>query len=482
MDEFTADAFVNRDEPVPEVTISTGDDHASDVDDSPSRGHKVRKVLSSSKLKDKLHDVRDKHHEPSSSLQDRLFARLLQQIVPTEDMTDVLHTADKRSSKYINRPGFSLPLMTNNFRRFNARIGVVFVFQNRVERLLTWRVPAHTLSFLAVYTFVCIDPYILAILPVAVLLLFVMVPSFLARHPPPPTSLPTDTYSIRGPPLAPPPSIKPANEMSKDFFRNMRDLQNCMEDFSRVHDKMISIVAPPTNFSNEPLSSSIFLILFIFACSMFLVSNLLPWRAISLFAGWAATSLGHPTIQRAFLSAHQTHLRPRERQARGLLDSWVARDIVLDSAPEIREVEIFELQRRSSNNEWEAWIFSPSPYDPLSSGRISGDRPKGTRFFEDVQPPTGWEWSDKKWTLDLLSSEWVEDRMVTGVEVEMEGERWVFDILYEGAGIEALEHSKIKGKERKRDWEEGNGGSIKGRWKRRRWVRTVKRKPSTKKP
>ncbi len=361
------------------------------------------------------------------------------------------------------------------------RIGVVFVFQNRIERLLTWRVPTHTLSFLAVYTFVCLDPYILAVLPVAVLLFFVMVPSFLSRHPPPPTNDSTGAYSIRGPPLAPPVNIKPASEMSKDFFRNMRDLQNSMEDFSRVHDKVISIVAPPTNFSNEPLSSTIFLILFVLSCSMFLASGLLPWRAISLLAGWAATSLGHPTVQRAFLSTHRTHLRPRERQAKSLLDTWVAQDIVLDSAPEMREVEIFELQRRGSNNEWEAWIFSPSPYDPLSSGRIAGDRPKGTRFFEDVQPPTGWEWSDKKWVLDLLSREWVEDRMITGVEVEIEGERWVFDIIYEGASDEAFEGSRMKGKEKK-DWEEGYGGSVKGRWRRRRWVRMVKRQIPSKKP
>lgn len=48
------------------------------------------------------------------------YHRLLQQVIPTED-ADVLETPDKRSSKYINRPGFSLPLMTTNFRRFNAR-------------------------------------------------------------------------------------------------------------------------------------------------------------------------------------------------------------------------------------------------------------------------------------------------------------------------------------------------------------------------
>ena len=148
---------------------------------------------------------------------------------------------------------------------------------------------------------------------------------------------------------------------------------------------------------------------------------------------------------------------------------------MLDDAPEVREVEIFELQRRSGNNEWEGWIFSSSPHDPLSSSRIAGERPRGTRFFEDVQAPAGWRWYDKKWTLDLLSREWVEERMISGVEIEMEGERWVYDIVY---GADELDSgsSKGKGKERRKEWEESNGLGKTGEWRRRRWVRTVQRK------
>ena len=47
--------------------------------------------------------------------------RLLQQVIPEEDVDELDLPQDVRSSKYINRPSFSLPLMTNNFRRFNAR-------------------------------------------------------------------------------------------------------------------------------------------------------------------------------------------------------------------------------------------------------------------------------------------------------------------------------------------------------------------------
>lgn len=47
--------------------------------------------------------------------------RLLQQLIPTEDVGNASETPDEQSSKYVNRPGFSLPSMTTNFRRFNGR-------------------------------------------------------------------------------------------------------------------------------------------------------------------------------------------------------------------------------------------------------------------------------------------------------------------------------------------------------------------------
>ncbi|KAF2816837.1 integral peroxisomal membrane peroxin [Mytilinidion resinicola] len=421
-------------------------------------------------------------------MSDRLFTMLLQQVLP-QDAPDGVK--DRRSREYADRPGFSLPVMSNNFRRFNARIGVAFVFQNRMIRLFSWKEPTQTLSFLAVYTFICLEPTLLPVVPLALCLFFIMVPAFLTRHPPPPSNQPTDLYPLAGPPLAPAQNIKPAPELSKDFFRNMRDLQNVMEDFSRVHDTLITVLAPPTNFSNEALSSVLFLLLSATACLLFITSHLLPWRAIFLVSGWAVICACHPSAQ-SFL--HSTHtdamIQDQEINARSWLLRLSKSDISLSSAPETREVEIFELQNRplhTADAEYESFLFSPSPYAPLSPARIAGDRPRGTRFFEDVQAPKGWRWRDKKWTLDLLSREWVEERYVTGVEVEIEGERWVTDILYEEQNIDEFGHpldptksrGEVKGKGKAKpvpkSWEEGNGLDKKGEWRRRRWVRAVER-------
>lgn len=433
--------------------------------------------------------------------------------MPSDDVSSRGYPQDKTPTNPTERPNFNLTTMSNNFRRFNARIGVVFQFQDRVVRLLTWQHPTCTLSFLSIYTFVCLDPYLLAALPPAALLLTVLIPAFLARHPAPPkgtlSSEQSMGYSPRGPPLAPAPTVRPAKELSKDFFHNIRDLQNCMDDFSNLHDSVVALLQPLTNFSDESLSSALFLGLTLAALLLTITASLIPWRFLSLAVGWFVFLGSHPALAPSLARAHETHVAPHQRRAASRLRAFAASDIILDSAPETREVEIFELQRASATSaEWEPWLFSPSPYDPLSAPRIAGQRPRGTRFFEDVLPPEGWEWSEKKWALDLWSREWVEERIITGVEVETEGERWVYDMYDEreaqaaaglggdgGVGegragvvdfsrIGASVAGSIRGGKKGRtmplpSWEEGEDGEgRRGEWRRRRWVRLVRRPAS----
>ncbi|KAI9644073.1 Peroxisome size and maintenance regulator [Ciborinia camelliae] len=515
MDEFTADAFANRDDPIPVIRLDPADDLNDDVEDTnglpPKEGTRERLRRHKSVLKENIRKAHSKASETSATVQDRLLekyvqeitrcsfcyfrilltsSRLLQQVIPIEDLSENRKDATAAPTNFVERPAFNITTMSNNFRRFNARIGVVFVFQAKVIRLLSWKQWSHTLSFLALYTFVCLDPYLLTILPLAVLLLAILIPSFIARHPAPPTTIPTDafTYSTTGPPIAPAPTVKPVKELSKDFFRNMRDLQNCMEDFSRLHDKIITLISPSTNFSNEPLSSTLFLFLVVTGAFMFVASHLMPWRFIFLTIGWTITSLGHPTIQRQMLTTHTTIVKPRAEPLQNSLQTFISQDIILDSSPEIREVEIFELQKLSRAGEWEHWLFSSSPYDPMSIMRLETGRPIGCRFFEDVKSPRGWEWSEKKWARDLWSREWVEERIITGVEVETEGERWVYDIRYEGqekdcVGVVETGSSSNVGSLKKGlpvSWEEASGdvdgAGRRGEWRRRRWVRMVKRR------
>lgn len=416
--------------------------------------------------------------------------------------------------------------MSANFRRFNARIGIAFVFQNRLIHLFTWKKPTHTLSFLAVYTLICLQPALLSVVPVALILFFVMIPSFLARHPPPPSTASDLTsadavaieyhasYGYSGRPVAPPTRIKPAPDMSKDFFRNMRDLQNSMADFSDVHDAAVAAISPYTDFSDERRSTAVFLGIVLLLSFAFLAAHLVPWRAVAFVAGWILTCATHPRSQEIILrSSSLEQLRDLHSRTSNYMRDWIDADIALDEPPEIREVEIFELQRlqqsyyeaghggssgesspetqaqslaQTTEGEWEQWLFSPLPWDPMSPSRIAGAKPTGTQFFEEVQAPRGWRWRDKKWILDLASTAWVEERCVTGVEVETEGERWVYDISYPETSRKSGQGSKGDEVKKKtattaaaaapKSWEEGTSKGRKGDWRRRRWVRLVERK------
>ena len=296
-----------------------------------------------------------------------------------------------------------------------------------------------------------------------------------------PLMLSSTVAAYGGPPVSPPSRVKPAPEMSKDFLRNMRDLQNSMEDFSRLHDTANACITPFTNFSDETVSSALFVALFAASCLMFFMSHLVPWRFAALIAGWTLTLCGHPTVRSALLrSSAVTSAKTHARTLGSDLRAWAASDIDLSSAPETRQVEVFELQKHHRTSDtWEPWLYTPSPYDPLSPARIAGARPKGTQFFEDVQSPAGWRWRDTKWTLDLASREWVEERMITAVEVEMEGARWVYDLPGTPAEstLDSSPHKARKGaKAPTSGWEETLVPGERGEWRRRRWVRHVVQK------
>ncbi|EXJ57794.1 uncharacterized protein A1O5_12352 [Cladophialophora psammophila CBS 110553] len=588
MDEYTAEAFANRDEPLPLIAGSPGDvDGSSSEADIASQRQKSKRARPPSRLNTQLQESATSPPERNEatplsggrmSLQDRLFSKVLQQVVPTDDGHDDPSSTPTHlhSSASVSRPAFSLPLMTYNFRRFNARIGIVFVFQYRINRLLTWRKPTHTLSLLATYSFICLDPYLLIVVPLAIALFHIMIPAFTSRHPPPPRStissanMTTEYHqAYTGPALAPAAVIKPASETSKDFFRNMRDLQNSMADFSNVHDWLVANVTPATNFSDERFSSQLFLYLIILTTLSFITAHLLPWRLIFLVLGWAVIISSHPRAQAWLLKMqkqaevettlalndpnlkHQKYIHgiPLPATPYAIQSAFTTfSEITLSTTPETREVEIFELQHRplasiaSSDKaaEWQPHLFTPSPYDPLSPARIAGDRPRGTRFFEDVEPPEGWEWASKKWELDLEAGEWVNERLVVGVgydvlnhdsqdidgllrittnrreSINLDFGGWVWDLPpppgsgvnrdddlwlaygdYDVPRVGVQNNSKEEEKARKkrekerekrdkkdkggavRDWEEATRMDNRGRtgeWRRRRWVRLVKRR------
>ncbi|GAM87783.1 hypothetical protein ANO11243_058110 [Dothideomycetidae sp. 11243] len=515
--------FANRDEAFPLVRVPFPDNHGADSENEDGHHKKLEAIKSQAdKLMSKFETVKEEVR--TGGLQERLLTSFMAQVIPVEEAgEDGKPIVDRRSSAYVERPSFSLPLMSTNFRRFNSRIGIVFVFQNQLIRLFSWRTPTHTLSFLAAYTLVCLQPALIPAVPFGLVFFFLMIPSFLTRHPPPPypsentlqNSTDPDTaaemetawstYAYTTHATAPPRRVRPAPEMSKDFFRNMRDLQNSMEDFSRLHDAAIANITPYTDFSDEKLSSSVFLLIFSLLSVATVTAHLVPWRLLAVLAGWGATISGHPRVQEMLNDAQNSKTmkqsqavsqawlhewrrnkqslydqgspRPKSRSSQTMATSSTEADHSGPSWTSSSDKDVHDFYDGDDEN-WEPWLFTPSPHDPLCPQRLSGAWPTGTQFFEEVAPPPGWLWRDKKWTLDLLSEGWVEERCVTGVEVEREGGRWVYDIAYPELDQAASkkENKKEHKQQTPKSWEEGTGKGQKGEWRRRRWVRLVERK------
>ena len=77
MNEFTADAFVNRAEPVPVLSFPVSGTEQPSSDTHKGKRERLKESLSGSKdkLKEKLHDVGSGNKDYGYSLQDRLFTK-----------------------------------------------------------------------------------------------------------------------------------------------------------------------------------------------------------------------------------------------------------------------------------------------------------------------------------------------------------------------------------------------------------------------
>ena len=74
MDECTADAFVNREEPIPVIAIPGNDVPPSDTKGKRERLNETLRGTSS-RIKDKMHEHGANSKDQRQSIQDRLFTK-----------------------------------------------------------------------------------------------------------------------------------------------------------------------------------------------------------------------------------------------------------------------------------------------------------------------------------------------------------------------------------------------------------------------
>lgn len=306
---------------------------------------------------------------------------------------------------------------------------MVFLVQNKVEDVLTWRNPIETISAMTIFSLVTLNPGLLISLPLFIVVFALLVPGYEARHPPPPSTLssaPTEVTSAISPPLQP---AKPAPELSRDFFMNMRDIQNSMDDFNNLYDLVRTWVVHVTTFRDEPLSSTVLAFATIAALTIVVSIQLLPMRWIILLIGNATILACNPVL---FKYLMQTYLSPEEiERIKSKIDEFVKEDYIPPPPPQYVTfpVEIFESKR----------LLPPVPPAHLpdwSAPKYSRFPPRSTDTTDKlpvVSPPAGYVFAPDDWKVDE-TKKWVADRsseddtgfwIADGEEFDREGDRWV---------------------------------------------------------
>lgn len=77
MDEFTVDAFVNRDDPIPVISFDPQNDLSDEIEGDLSEGERKRDILKrhGKNLKENVRKVTGKGSEAGTSMQDRILEK-----------------------------------------------------------------------------------------------------------------------------------------------------------------------------------------------------------------------------------------------------------------------------------------------------------------------------------------------------------------------------------------------------------------------
>lgn len=324
---------------------------------------------------------------------------------------------------------FSVGLMNRNFSDMVTRIGPVFDVYFGLLDCMAWKKPSQTVSWLCIYTYVCLHPQLLAALPLLYVLAVIMVPAYAARHPPPTVSPATDRWRLAdGDPLRPAPVPKPLHEFSREAFLNVVDIQNTMPEYSRGYDEAVAALSKFAYFVDEPTSCAAFVALGGAALATAAwgptAARFVPWRLLFIVFGWLVVCIGHPSAAKQLSSP--TPLRPPISDAR--LHAYAAREFGDPGSPDSHHAEVFEIQ--SFDTESHSWLPSIFTPDPSLDYRHLPVLPvlTGSPSTADVLPPADWAFApNSSWALDYVPEKWLSARAALAAFTVNNLEKWVYD-------------------------------------------------------
>lgn len=401
---------------------------------------------------------------------DRLLEKLLVHAIPRKErevLSMKLH--DPVRTK---KPNLSIRIMLKNFRKLSSKMNGLFALQYGIIHLLSWRNPAVTLTLLLIYTSICIYPHLVLVYPLLYILFGQMVPSYTHRHPlklaelramkpngksvldflstsPDSPSLLKDALGDPEPEtvldadLKSDPTSAKSLKNQMELLINMRDLQNLTSEVIILLDRLERFWYGTAGFTDERVSTSLFLFLLQMVIVILVFGVYIPWRPIFILLGWALVAACHPKASEILKKINEVQLKPQRKKMDKSIQKSEIKDIILDEPPVLKDVEIFELEEQGwTPSQWTPYCFTDEVFDKLA--RQLGKPPVGCSTLDDVLPPATWKFKEEKsWEVDkdCESFEGRSDMRLLGED------GWLYD----------MENGEL------------------GRWRRRRWVRTCYR-------
>lgn len=260
-----------------------------------------------------------------------------------------------------------------------------------VESIYRWRNTRETLGYGMIWTLLCLQPYLVLAIPFVAALFFLLVPSFLQLHPPPPSNIPLppdlDAWSTN--------TGRAKNfggsAEGRDFLLNMRDIQNSMSDYSTTYDDISRTITDYANFANEKKSSVTLFVCVVGALGSIVAAAYIPVRLIALFTGWLALFSGHPSFKDTAERVKAASRHSQEKIVQTVSRRVDQEYIVPATKPEIRVVVVYEYRHEGGDTFYSG--FS-------TIGNAGSEDEYVTSNIENVQAPQGYAFlTSSQWTI-----------------------------------------------------------------------------------
>lgn len=229
-----------------------------------------------------------------------------------------------------------------------------------------------------------------------------------------------------------------------NLLMNMRDLQNLTTDLLKGMDNGEILFYDLACFKDEKLSTLIFYGVMLATSIIVVFGKYIPWRLIFIQTGWSMILLCHPNSKKYIVAIKPKKTKKpkppveeekKEEEEEKPKTPFERKDIIVDDPPEIRHVEVFELQCRSpSGGSYEFYNYSTKIFDIRDHIRLAGQRPVGVDHLSKVSPPKDWKFElsfANTWTIDKQPQKFLEDRGLVNKEVmsvrDNETEGWIYD-------------------------------------------------------